>query len=64
MCEQFLPHLILLDIYHLLAGVKHPVKSQLRVGGGLHLTHDLGLDIQADLVVLRSLESADRFIWN
>ena len=54
----------MLDVYHLLAGVKHPVKGQLRLRGCLNMAHDLGLDIEADLVVLRSLESADRFIWN
>ena len=56
------PHLVLLDVDHLLAGVEHPVEGQLGLGVGLHLAEDLHLGVEAHLELPGAVGGADRLV--
>ena len=57
------PHLVLLDVDHLLAGVEHPVEGQSQVRVGVHLTEYFHLGVEAHLVPGGQLGTgADRLV--
>ena len=45
------PHLVLLDVDHLLAGVEDPVEGQVQPGVGVHLAGNLHLGVESHLVL-------------
>ena len=57
------PHLVLLDVDHLLAGVEHPVEGQGRPGVGVDLAENLHLGVETHLVLGGQLGAgADWFV--
>ena len=60
--NYYIPHLVLLDVDGLGAGVEHPVELEAGLGRSLHPAHHRGLGIEAHLVPHHGLLGADRLV--